>query len=426
MDSLIDPAVLLDPAVLSLIALGVVIVVSLTSRINIGVLAVALAVVVAVLVAKWKPAELAAAFPADLFLTLVGVSILFGAAQANGTLEAVAERVARLGAGNAGLLPILFFLFAMLFSAMGPGAISASALLAPLAMATGLRAGASPLLLVLMVANGANAGNLSPISAVGLIVSAQMAKAGLTGHEWASFAANFTAHTLVAIGAYAAFGGLALLRKGKAAEATPTLAPFTAKHWFTLAVIGLWILGVIFLGYPPGLSAFIAAVVLILTRLADDAASLKSTPWGVIIMVCGVGVLMGVLDKTGGMDLFTTGLSNIMLPETANGTMAFVTGAISTYSSTSGVVYPAFLPTVTDLAAKLGGGDPLQIALSINVGAALVDVSPLSTIGALAIAAVPAGATDTKKLFRSMLLWGFAMTVVGALFCQLFIGFFAW
>ena len=126
------------------------------------------------------------------------------------------------------------------------------------------------------------------------------------------------------------------------------------------------------------------------------------------------------------MDLFTTGLSQITTPDTANGVMAFVTGVISTYSSTSGVVYPAFLPAVSGLVEKLGGGDPLEIALSINVGAALVDVSPLSTIGALALAAVPAGAADTKKLFRNMLLWGFAMTIVGAVFCQLFIGFFAW
>lgn len=418
-------AELVNPATLSLIALAVVIVVSLTSRINVGVLAIALATIVAVLVAKWKPAELAATFPADLFLTLVGVSVLFGAAQTNGTLEALAERIVRLGAGNAGLLPILFFLFAMLFSAAGPGAISASALIAPLAMTTGLRAGASPLLLALMVANGANAGNLSPISSIGLIVSAQMAKAGLTGHEWASFAANFTAHTLVAIGAYLAFGGLALLRRGKV-EAAAVLLPFATRHWVTLGVIAVWILCVIFLGYPPGLTAFIAGAVLILARLAEDGASMKSIPWSVIVMVCGVGVLMGVLDKTGGMDLFTTGLSKITTPDTANGMMAFVTGAISTYSSTSGVVYPAFLPTVTDLAQKLGGGDPLQIALSINVGAALVDVSPLSTIGALALAAVPASVADTRKLFRSLLLWGFSMTIVGALFCQLFIGFFAW
>ena len=36
---------------------------------------------------------------------------------------------------------------------------------------------------------------------------------------------------------------------------------------------------------------------------------------------------------------------------------------------------------------EVGGGDPLAVALSINVGSSLVDVSPLSTIGALCVAA---------------------------------------
>jgi len=45
-------------------------------------------------------------------------------------------------------------------------------------------------------------------------------------------------------------------------------------------------------------------------------------------------------------------------PATINGTIAFVTGLISTYSSTSGVVLPTFLPTVPGLVRELGGGDP--------------------------------------------------------------------
>jgi hypothetical protein len=105
--------------------------------------------------------------------------------------------------------------------------------------------------------------------------------------------------------------------------------------------------------------------------------------------------------------------------------MAFVTGVISTYSSTSGVVYPAFLPAVPGLVQKLGGGNPLEIALSVNVGAAMVDVSPLSTIGALCIAGATVPGVG-RELFRQMLLWGFAMTVVGALFCQFAIRWFAW
>ena len=159
---------------------------------------------------------------------------------------------------------------------------------------------------------------------------------------------------------------------------------------------------------------------------ARTPAAIASVPWAAILMVAGVSVLIGVMDETGGLERFTNLLARIATPESVNGVMAFVTGVISTYSSTSGVVYPAFLPLVPGLISEIGGGDPVALALSINVGAALVDVSPLSTIGALALAALPQNSGDPAVLFRRMLLWGFAMTVVGALFCQFLIGLFVW
>jgi di/tricarboxylate transporter len=159
-------------------------------------------------------------------------------------------------------------------------------------------------------------------------------------------------------------------------------------------------------------------------QAADDGAAVRGVPWGIIMMVCGVSVLIAVLEKTGGMDLFTSLLARLASPSSINGVIAFVTGAISTYSSTSGVVLPAFLPTVSSLVERLGGGDPLAIALSINVGSSLVDVSPLSTIGALAVAAV-ADAEESRVLFRQLMAWGLSMTIVGAALCQLFAGLLA-
>ena len=70
---------------------------------------------------------------------------------------------------------------ACVLSSIGPGAISTVALVAPLAMAMGGRLGVAPLLTALMVANGANAGNLSPFSSVGVIANGAMARAGLAG-----------------------------------------------------------------------------------------------------------------------------------------------------------------------------------------------------------------------------------------------------
>ena len=98
------------------------------------------------------------------------------------------------------------------------------------------------------------------------------------------------------------------------------------------------------------------------------------------MMVCGVTVLTSLLEKTGGIDLFTTILARFATHRTVTGLIALVTGLVSVYSSTSGVVLPAFLPSVPGLVAKLGGGNPLAIASSILIGGHLVDVSPLSTI----------------------------------------------
>lgn len=413
----------MTPAELALVAILAVVIASFGTRLNVGILAVALAWPIAVYGAGWKAEQLMQVFPSSLFLTLLGVTLLFGVAQANGTMGALTQRSLALASGRAGLLPLIFFVLACAISTLGPGAIATLALLAPLAMAASVRAGVPVLLTALMIGNGANAGNLSPFSAVGVIVASSMEKAGLAGFEWRVWAANFVAHALAGVLAWVLFGGPRLLRAGRTIAIEAPVA-LTSAHRLTLAVGAVWIAAVVVLKVNLGLAAFAAAALLILARTGDDAAMLKQVPWSVLVMVCGVSVLIGVLEGTGGMLLFTDLLARVASPTSVNGVIAFITGTISTYSSTSGVVYPTFLPTVQGLVERLGGGNALEIALSINVGAALVDVSPLSTLGALCIAALPTG-QEPAKLFRSLLLWGMSMTLLGALFCQLFIGVFA-
>ena len=144
-------------------------------------------------------------------------------------------------------------------------------------------------------------------------------------------------------------------------------------------------------------------------------------PWSVILMVCGVTVLTELIAKTGGLERFTSLIAQISGPHTVSGVIAFVSGVISVYSSTVGVVLPALLPTVPGLVEKLGGGDPLAIASSIMIGGHLVDVSPLSTIGALCVACAPPE-TDRRLLFNRVLAWGLSMAVVAAVGCHLAFG----
>ena len=262
-----------------------------------------------------------------------------------------------------------FFFTAFAIAASGPGAIAAVALVAPIAMPLGRRSGVPDFLCALMVANGANAGNLSAFSAVGIVANSKMAVAGLGGHESAVFVANFGSHLLVSAVAFVALGGLRLSARTAAVDAgTDRLAPLTVAQWCAVGVIAAWIAGVTLLRLPLGLSAFAAATLLILSRAVVETVAVTRMPWGIILMVCGVSTLIALVEKTGGMTLFTTLLSTLATPSTVYGVMAFVTGVISTYSSTSGVVLPTFLPTVPGLVAQVGGGDPLALALSINVG----------------------------------------------------------
>jgi di/tricarboxylate transporter len=185
-----------------------------------------------------------------------------------------------------------------------------------------------------------------------------------------------------------------------------------------VAVLAALVLSVVLLDLQVGMAALTGATLLSIARAADEKETIKRMPWSVVLMVCGVTVLIGVLERTQGMDLFTDLLARVSSPGTVTGVIAFVTGIVSVYSSTSGVVLPAFLPTVPGLVERLGGGDPLAIASAMNVGGHLVDLSPLSTIGALCLAALPVQ-TDAPRVFNQLLMWGLSMTVVGAVICWL-------
>jgi Na+/H+ antiporter NhaD/arsenite permease-like protein len=404
----------------SVLALVAAIIASCATKWNIGVLAIVLAWGVGAGAAGMNAAQVMAGFPVQLFLTLAGVTLLFTQAQVNGTLDIVAGRALRLCRGNAGLVPVVFFLLAALLSTAGSGSIAAAALLAPPAMAISGRAGIPAILMAILVCDGASAGSVSPFTPTGIIVEDNFGRIGLGGKIWQSWAVNFAAHAMAAALAYALFGGRKLFRT-KLAEGSQPAAPAEPRHWITLAVVGVLMGGVIGAGVNVGLGALAGAAVLAAVRAASHADAIRKMPWDVILLVTGMTLLISVLERTEGVELFSDLLAQTATPGTITAVVAFVTGLVSAYSSTSGVVLPAFLPAVPGLAAKLGGGDPLTIGWSMIVGAHLVDVSPLSTIGALSLAAAPAG-EDTRRLFNRLLAWGLSMAPLAALGCWIFWG----
>ena len=406
-------------AVISVCALALAVFVSCVSRLNVGVLSVALAWIVGVYIGGMTVGTVMSGFPSQLFLTLTGVMLLFSLAQCNGTLERLTHHAVRLCRGNCGTIPVMFFVLGAALSSIGPGNIATAALLAPLAMATAARTGISLFLMAVMVGNGANAGALSPIAPTGIIVNGLMARNGMPGFELQSYLYNLLAHTFVAFAGYALFGGLKLFGAGRVSasdvQGGAPAGPFERRHWITIGVIAALIVSVIAANVHVGMGAFLGAVVLVLAGAADDGEAVKRMAWRVIVMVCGVTVLISLVEKAQGIDLLVSLVAKISSANTVTAVVAFLTGTVSAYSSTSGVVLPAFLPMVPGLAEQLPGASALGIAMSMNVGGHLVDVSPLSTIGALCIAG--AAAEESRALFNKLLAWGLSMTVVGAVLC---------
>ena len=413
----------LDLAWLSIAALVVAVAVSCTTAVNVGLLSLSLAWLVGVYLGGMSLDAVLEGFPVNLFVTLTGVTFLFSVADCNGTLARVTAVAVRICRGRPGLLPIMFFGLGLAVASIGSGGTPASALLAPPAMAAAGAAGISPLLMAVMTGNGALAGTLSPFAPGGLVANGVMSRIGLGGLEWHTYGYNVLAHATVGFGGFLVLGGLRLLRRPPVnVEAAARAAePMERRHWLTVGGIAALILGVTGFGMHVGMTALAIAVVLTLLKAVDERKAIQRMPWGVILMVSGVTVLVSMMEKSQGLQLFTSGLASVSSPESIVPIVAFGSGLISVYSSTSGVVMPAFLPMAPELAARVGGLDPVQIAWTITVGAGLVDLSSLSTVGALFLAAAPPG-TDTRQLFNALLVWGLSMTVVGALLCWMLFG----
>src|SRR5215475_1522239 len=414
--------------VLSIVAFAIAIVISCVSQINVGFLSIAFAFLIGVLAGDMKSADVAGGFPTSLFLILVGVTLFFSQANVNGTLDKVAKLSVKLARGNVGMIPVIFFFLATGLASIGAGNIATTALLAPVAMTVAGNLGISAFLMTVCVCCGANAGALSPFAPTGVIANGLLGRIGITHQEWPVFYKNFLAEGFVGLTGYLVLGGHKLFSRHASRKAIRldealigTEGPFEWNQKLTLVLIAAMVVSVALFKIDVGMAAITAAAIMTLCRAADAEQAVKTMPWNVILMVCGVTVLISILEKKGGMDLFTSMLARFSTQTSVTGVMGFVTGLISVYSSSSGVVLPAFVPTIPGLIREIGGGNPMDIASSVNVGAHLVDVSPLSTLGALCIANA-AVSEDRKALFNKLMIWGLSMSVIGALVCWVFFG----
>lgn len=408
-------------------ALVAVVATSCVTTANVGLLALAVAWVIGTWIAPAHGVDLTAKavaglFPADLFLTLVGVTMLFTITRANGTLAHATTAAERLCRAAPALLGPLFFCLAVAISAAGAGNVPTAAVLAPSAMLAAARVGVSPMVMMVMVGHGAIGGGLSPITPMGVVADEKLADMGLGGHAGYTFGMNLLVNAIVAVCGYVLFRGWLHTAPTKVEPAGPDGAGIWSRRQVaSLAAVAIVIAAAAGWSVHVGFSSLTAATVLLLVGCGSERETFRDMPWSVILMVCGMSVLVALCERTGAVAEIGRWIAACATPATLTGWLAGLTGLVSVFSSTSGVVLPTFLPMVPDVLRHVGEEPSttalLSAATAITVGSNVVDVSSVSTIGALCVAACPDEA-DRRRLYRRGLAWGLAMTVVGAAVCQ--------
>ena len=124
-------------------------------------------------------------------------------------------------------------------------------------------------------------------------------------------------------------------------------------------------------------------------------------------MITGVGILISLVNKLGGIELLSELLKKLMTGKTAAGIITALAGVMSWVSSASGVVMPTLIPMVSDLVADLAGASAPGMVIGICIGAHAAAISPLSTCGGLMLAAQSSSgisAEERNKAFGQLFI----------------------
>lgn len=392
-------------------------------------------------------------FPADLFMILVGVTYLFALAKDNGTVDWLVEQAVRGVGGRVALIPWVMFAVTGLLTSVGAVVPAAVAIIAPMGMGFAKRYEIRPLLMGLMVINGASAGGFSPLSIFGSITNGVVARNDIPGSPLLLFLSSMIFNILLGLVVFYLFGGRDLIGKrdlgdgevsdSRADGATPTGgtggpgrnggsrtarasttsvqtttvtggasgAPTTTldrNRILTLVgILGLAV-AVLFFEQDVGFTAITVAVVLSLFSPSISKGAVSAIAWPTVLLICGIVTYVSLMENIGTIDWLGEGVAGIGAPLVAAILICYIGAVVSAFASTTGIL-GALIPLAVPflLAGEIG---PIGLIIALAISSSVVDSSPFSTSGALVVANSPEEQRD--QVFKQLMVWGFSMVLI--------------
>lgn len=431
----------------SLAVLVIVFLVATVRGVNMGALALVAAFVVGLSVYDLDADGVLGGFPSDLFVILVGVTYLFALAKNNGTVDWIVHAAVRAVGGRVALVPWAMFLVCAAVTSIGAVSPAAVAIVAPVAMGFALRYRIHPVMMGMMVVQGATAGSFSPIGIFGSITNGVVEQNDLPGNQLVLFVTTFSAAALIAAITYLAFGGRALLARGKeteavqemgaeaeavahaathaggpgtphsAVEATRTRAPedepagqhtLDAQRIVTLLGLVALMIGALGFDLDVGFTALTIAVALTLAFPASAKGAVEKISWGTVLLIGGIVTYVNLLQAQGVVDWVGERVAEVGAPLVAALLICFIAAVVSAFASTTGII-GALIPLAVPFLLT-GQVNAIGLIAALAISSSVVDCSPFSTNGALVVA--NADAKEREMVFKRLMQWGMSIVVV--------------
>jgi Na+/H+ antiporter NhaD/arsenite permease-like protein len=432
-----------SPEIVTIIALVVIFAIATFLPINMGALGFVAAFVVGTLSVGMTTDEILGGFPAELVLTLIGVTYLFAIAQNNGTVDLLVRGAVRMVGGHVAAIPWIMFFVTALLTAIGALSPAAVAIIAPIALTFAARHRINPLLMGMMVIHGAQGGGFSPISVYGVTVNTIVDDEGLPDASLQVFLGSLFFNLAIALVLFFVLGGRQLI--GRKVEAHAAVAAGSGGDSDTemrghgtgagsdvdaapdrpqkvtvdqiLTLVGLVVVAVLALVFDLdiGFVAITVAVVLALFSAQKHKGAVSQISWSTILLIAGVLTYVFVLQEAGTIDYVGEAVIGLGTPLLIALLLCYIGGVVSAFASSTAIIGVAISLAVPFL--QSGDIGAVGVVVALSVSSTIVDVSPFSTNGALVLA--NAQDVDRDRFYKQILSYAGIVVAVGPLLAWL-------
>ena len=436
----------MSPEIVTILALVAIFAIATFLPVNMGALAFVAAFLVGTLSVGLSTDDILSGFPAELVVTLIGVTYLFAIAQNNGTVDLLVRGAVRLVGGYVAAIPWVMFAVTALLTAIGALSPAAVAIVAPIALGFAARYDINPLLMGMMVVHGAQGGGFSPISVYGLTVNEIVEQEGLPSSPVTVFLGSLLFNLAIGVVLFVVFGGRKLLGRrvsatvpahvehaeepvvtGHGAPPGPAVGPDELRGDDAgpprvsldqvATLVGLLAVAVLALAFDLdiGFVSITVATVLAVFAAARHKGAVSQISWSTVLLIAGVLTFVFVLQEAGTIDYVGEAVIGLGAPLLIALLLAYIGAVVSAFASSTAIIGVAIALAVPFLLS--GDIGAVGVVVALSVASTIVDVSPFSTNGALVLA--NAQGVDRDRFYRQMLGYAGVVVVVGPLLAWL-------